>query len=181
VGRYVKIKPKSNGGVAWELAATRTWLAVLKGHVTPKLTVLFLCLKVHTDWTRSSLRREFSISMTFNFTIFLCFSNIRNHLSNFSYLACISCKICIRWRFYSFLETENSRRVAESRPVCVGLNLKDHWKLYRVTSLIVFCFVASFWRYFIWYDMQRTNFLRLSNKFAQNEWWARDLSTTTPM
>jgi hypothetical protein len=60
--------------------------------------------------------------MTFNFTIFLCFSNIRNHLSNFSYLACISCKIFIRWRFYSFLKTENSRRVAESRAVCVDLN-----------------------------------------------------------
>jgi hypothetical protein len=39
---------------------------------------------------------NFQFSMTFNFTIFLCFSNIRNHLSNFSYLACISCKIFIR-------------------------------------------------------------------------------------
>ena len=39
-------------------------------------------------------RREFS--MTFNFNIFQCFSNIRNHLSNFSYLICISCKIFIR-------------------------------------------------------------------------------------
>jgi hypothetical protein len=42
-------------------------------------------------------------------------------------LVCISCKIIIiiisiRWRFYLFLETENSRRVAESRSVCVGLN-----------------------------------------------------------
>jgi hypothetical protein len=27
----------------------------------------------------------------------------------------------IRWRFYLFLKTENSRRVAESCPVCVGL------------------------------------------------------------
>jgi hypothetical protein len=89
--------------------------------------------------------------MTFNFNIFQCFSNIRNHLSNFSYLVGISCKIFIRWRFYLFLITENSRRVAssfpgllvclrlrqrrqlrspgnedgrvaESRPVCVGLN-----------------------------------------------------------
>jgi hypothetical protein len=48
--------------------------------------------------------------MTFNFTIFLCFSNIRNQLSNFN-----------RSRFYLFLKTENSRRVAESRSVCVGL------------------------------------------------------------
>jgi hypothetical protein len=39
-------------------------------------------------------RREFS--MTFNFNIFQCFSNIRNHLSNFSYLICISCKNFIR-------------------------------------------------------------------------------------
>jgi hypothetical protein len=49
--------------------------------------------------------------MTFNFNIFQCFSNISNHLSNFSYLVCISCKIFIRWRFYLFLKTENSRRV----------------------------------------------------------------------
>jgi hypothetical protein len=62
--------------------------------------------------------------MTFNFNIFQCFSNISNHLSNFSYLVSISCKIFIRWRFYLFLKTENSRRVAESRPVCVGLNRK---------------------------------------------------------
>jgi hypothetical protein len=59
--------------------------------------------------------------MTFNFTIFLCFSNIRNHLSNFSYLVCISCTIFIRWRFYLFLKTENSRRVVESRSVCMDL------------------------------------------------------------
>jgi hypothetical protein len=35
------------------------------------------------------------------------------------------------------------------------------WKITencRVTSLIDFCFLASFWRYFILYDMQRTNF-----------------------
>jgi hypothetical protein len=61
---------------------------------------------------------NFQFSMTFNFNILLCFSNIRNHLSNFSYLVCISCKIFIGWRFYLFLKTENSRRVAESRPVC---------------------------------------------------------------
>jgi hypothetical protein len=70
-------------------------------------------------WQRDA---NFQFSMTFNFNIFLCFSNIRNHLSNFSYLVCISCKISIRWRFYLFLKTENSRRVAESRSVCVGLN-----------------------------------------------------------
>jgi hypothetical protein len=35
-------------------------------------------------------------TMTFNFNIFQCFSNIRNHLSNFSYLVCISCKFFIR-------------------------------------------------------------------------------------
>jgi hypothetical protein len=63
-------------------------------------------------------------SMTFNFNIFQCFSNILNHLSNFSYLVCICCKIFIRWRFYLFLKTENSCRVAESRPVCVGLKAK---------------------------------------------------------
>ena len=39
---------------------------------------------------------NFQFSMTLNFTIFLCFSNIRNHLSNFSYLVGINCKIFIR-------------------------------------------------------------------------------------
>ena len=32
---------------------------------------------------------NFQFSMTFNFNIFQCFSNIRNQLSNFSYLDCI--------------------------------------------------------------------------------------------
>jgi hypothetical protein len=44
-------------------------------------------------WQRDA---NFQFSMTFNFNIFQCFSNIRNHLSNFSYLVCISCKIFIR-------------------------------------------------------------------------------------
>ena len=67
-------------------------------------------------------RREFSIFKDiYNFNIFLCFSNSRNHLSNFSYLVCVSCKIFIRWRFYLFLKTENSRRVVESRSVCMDL------------------------------------------------------------
>ena len=39
---------------------------------------------------------NFQFSMTFNLTIFLCLSNIWNHLSNFSYLACIYCKIFFR-------------------------------------------------------------------------------------
>jgi hypothetical protein len=56
---------------------------------------------------------NFQFSMTFNFNIFLCFSNIRNHLSDFSYL------VCNRVKFLSvdglFLKTENSRRVVESR------------------------------------------------------------------
>jgi hypothetical protein len=77
--------------------------------------------KAHTDRTRFGNDANFQFSMTFNFNIFQCFSNIRNHLSNFNYLVCISCKIFIRWRFYLFLKTENPRRVAESRPVCMGL------------------------------------------------------------
>jgi hypothetical protein len=44
-------------------------------------------------WQRDA---NFQFSITFNFNIFLCFSNIRNHLSNFSYLVCISCKNFIR-------------------------------------------------------------------------------------
>ena len=44
-------------------------------------------------WQRDA---NFQFSMTFNFNIFQCFSNIWNHLSNFSYLVCISCKIFIR-------------------------------------------------------------------------------------
>jgi hypothetical protein len=49
---------------------------------------------------------NFQFSMTFNFNIFQCFSNIRNHLSNFSYLVCISCKYVVlfvfeNWKFAS--------------------------------------------------------------------------------
>jgi hypothetical protein len=62
-------------------------------------------------WQRDA---NFQFSMTFNFTIFLCFSNIRNHLSNFSYLVCISCKICIRGRSF-FLKTENPHHVRSNR------------------------------------------------------------------
>jgi hypothetical protein len=75
------------------------------------------CLKAHTDRTRFG-NANFQFWMTFNFNMFQCFSNIRNHLSNFSYLVCISCKNFIRRRFYLLLKTENSRRVAESRSVC---------------------------------------------------------------
>jgi hypothetical protein len=71
-------------------------------------------LGLDTIWQRDA---NFRFSMTFKFNIFLCFSTIRNHLSNFSYLVCVSCKIFIRWRFYLFLKTENSRRVVESRSV----------------------------------------------------------------
>ena len=70
-----------------------------------------------TDRTRfGNTTRIFNFQWHLNviFNIFLCFSNIRNHLSNFSYLVCISCKIFIRWRFYLFLKAENSRRVVES-------------------------------------------------------------------
>ena len=74
-------------------------------------------------WQRDA---NFQFSITFNFNIFQCFSNIRNHLSNFCCLVCISCKIFTRLLFYLFLKTENSRRVAESRPVCVGLKANFH-------------------------------------------------------
>jgi hypothetical protein len=84
------------------------------------ISLLAWCERDRPDaiWQRDA---NFQFSMTFNFNIFQCFSNIRNHLSNFSYLVCISCKIFIHWRFYLFLKTENSRRVAESRPVCMDL------------------------------------------------------------
>jgi hypothetical protein len=85
--------------------------------------------------------------MTFNFNIFQCFWNSRNHLSNFSYLVCISCKIFIRWRFYLFLKTENSRRVAESRPVCVGLK--------GPLTLAIFAAISSVNFYFWWMWMSR--------------------------
>jgi hypothetical protein len=64
------------------------WKMALKGPYRPDAI-----------WQRDS---NFQFSMTFNFTIFLCFSNVWNHLSNFSYLVCISCKIFIRWRFWKF-------------------------------------------------------------------------------
>jgi hypothetical protein len=81
-------------------------------------------LKAHTDRTWFG-NATFRFSMAFNFNNFLCFSNIRNHLSNFSYFVCISGKIFIRWRFYLFLKTENLRRVVESRPVCLDLWCAD--------------------------------------------------------
>jgi hypothetical protein len=82
------------------------------------------CLRqlAHTDRTRFGNATRF-INFQWHVTLiffYICFSNIRNYLSNLSYLACISCKIFIRRRFYSFLKTGNSRSVAESRPVCVG-------------------------------------------------------------
>jgi hypothetical protein len=56
---------------------------------------------------------------------------------NFSYLVCISCKIFIRWRFYLFLKTENSRRVAESRPICVGFNKEaSFWQHVRQPKVL---------------------------------------------
>jgi hypothetical protein len=77
--------------------------------------------------------------MTFNFNIFHCFSNIRNHLSNFSYLVCKICKIFIRWRFYLLLKTENSRRVVESRPVCVGLKTQKmiYRSIFLATTILI--------------------------------------------
>ena len=91
-----------------------------------RVAVLSLCYMTRKGpytpdaiWQRDA---NFQFSITFNFNIFQCFSNIRNHLSNFSYLVCISCKIFIRWQFYLLLKTKNSRRVAESRPVCMDLN-----------------------------------------------------------
>jgi hypothetical protein len=87
-----------------------------------------MCKRFKGPYRPDAIRQRdanFQFSMTFNFTIFLCFSNIRNHLSNFNYLVCISCKIFNRSQFYLFLKTENSRRVAESRSVCVGLKCKQ--------------------------------------------------------
>jgi hypothetical protein len=88
--------------------------------ISPVLEKGWALRPIQTGRDSAITRREFS--MTFNFNIFLCFSNIRNHLSNFCYLVCIYCKMFIRWRFYLVLKTENSRRVVESRSVCVGLN-----------------------------------------------------------
>jgi hypothetical protein len=80
-------------------------------------------------WQRDA---NFQFSSTFNFNIFICFPNIRNHLSNFSYLVCISCKIfTVDGRFYLFLKAENSRRVVQSRSVCVGLVSGIHTCLVR--------------------------------------------------
>ena len=87
-----------------------------------------VCMDLKGPYRPDAIRQRdanFQFSMPFNFTIFLCFSNIRNHLSNFNYLVYISCKIFHRSRFYLFLKTENSRRVVDSRSVCVGLKTKD--------------------------------------------------------
>jgi hypothetical protein len=101
--------------------------AICFSHIINRYEVVqffnYLSFKVHIQTGRAIRQRDanFQFSMTLNFNIFLCFSNIRNHLSNFNYLVCISCKICNRSQFYLFLKTENSRRVAESRSVGVGL------------------------------------------------------------
>ena len=83
---------------------------------------IYLSFKVHTDRTRfGNATRIFNFQSHLTSIFFYVFQNIRNHLSNFTYLVCISCKIFNRSQFYFFLKTENSRRVAESRSVCVGL------------------------------------------------------------
>ena len=104
----------------------KNMFAICINHIINRYEVvqffIYLSFKVPTDRTRFRQRdANFQFSMKFNFNIFLCFSNIRNHLSNFNYLVCISCKIFNRSQFYLFLKTKNSRRVAESRSVCVGL------------------------------------------------------------
>ena len=74
-------RPKTNEKFA-SREKIRKWKTGIKGPYRP-----------NAIWQRDA---NFQFSMTFNFNIFQCFSNIRNHLSNFSYLVCISCKIFIR-------------------------------------------------------------------------------------
>jgi hypothetical protein len=54
----------------------------------------FESVKAQTDRTRYGNATQFFKDIYLYY--FLCFSNILNHLSNFSYLVCISCKIFIR-------------------------------------------------------------------------------------
>jgi hypothetical protein len=84
-------------------------------------------LKADTDPRRDlATRANFQFSMTLNFNIFQCFSNIRNHLSNFSYLVCIPCKIFIRWRFYLFWKL----KIRVALPNCV----RSVWALIHKTN-----------------------------------------------
>jgi hypothetical protein len=77
----------------------------------------------HTDRTRfGNATRIVSFQWHLTLIFFNVLQILGTTLSNFIYLVCISCKFFIRWRFYLFLKTENSRRVAESRPVRMGLN-----------------------------------------------------------
>ena len=65
-------------------------------------------------WQRDA---NFQFSMTFNF-----FSNIRDHLAILAIWSAYLVKfLSVDGFIQLFLKTENSRRVAESRPVFVGL------------------------------------------------------------
>jgi hypothetical protein len=131
-------------------------------------TCINVTLKAHTDqrpdaiWQRDA---NFQFSVTFNFNIFLCFSNIPTPLKQFfSYLVCISCKIFIRWRIYfkirdpkrnkGICRTENYRSIihpkAQSRlewkirtVKCLGfrnLNIKDRITVVPIEVLLKYRF-----------------------------------------
>jgi hypothetical protein len=89
---------------------------------------------------------------------------------DYAYNWCLQSEVCID--LFSFISLSPHNLWLERVLLLNGIHIwLDNdvvifsliWKITencRVTSLTDFCFLASFWRYFILCDMQRTNFLR---------------------
>jgi hypothetical protein len=86
----IPIKPRAT--IVFPLISIPNWSEEGRGRVR----FLPEGLRPIQIWQRDA---NFQFSMTFNFNNFLCFSNIWNNLSNFSYLVCISCEIFICCQF----------------------------------------------------------------------------------
>jgi hypothetical protein len=76
--------------------------------------------------------------MTFNFNIFHCFSNIRDHLAILAIWSACLVKFLSVDGFICQLKTENSRCVADSRPVCVGLYTFENLTLQNSKGFLSF-------------------------------------------
>jgi hypothetical protein len=110
-------------------------------------------LKAHTDRTRIGYAtRIFNFQWHLTLIFFYVFQIFGTTLRNFSYLVSISCEIFIRWRFYLFLKTENSRRVVEPRSVCMDLysswNTSSYFSSNLLTLTEVFLFSFNWNKFF---------------------------------
>jgi hypothetical protein len=111
---------------------------------------------------------NFQFSMTFNFNIFQCFSNIRNHLSNFSYLVCISCKFLSVDGFICFWKLK----------ICVALpnRVRSVWA-FKTQLLCVFYYHGFVYKCATKYrpTIRIVNILIWNNRFNANYWHVNDL------